>query len=110
MDPPHITEFASERYFDKIKQLREQQQRDAQVIEGPSIEPSRFILPIRGAEAIEVDDSFVKPELRVQEKEKDKKSIFGRLRHSKSTVDVQGIRRPSVEAAKSRQYVILLFI
>ncbi|KAI1435688.1 F-box domain-containing protein [Xylaria sp. CBS 124048] len=51
MDPPHITEFASERYFEKLRQLGESrdQPRDAlahsQDSHGVS-QPSPFILPI----------------------------------------------------------------
>ena len=104
MDPLHITEFASARYFDKIKQLREsneQQQQDGHAVEGPSVQPpplpldtqaSPFILPIRQAEALPAE--FIKPgePKRVEkekEKEKDKKrSFFTRtLRPAKSTVN-----------------------
>lgn len=105
MDPLHITEFASARYFDKIKQLREaeqqhQQQQDGHAVEGPSVLPlpipveiqsSPFILPIRQAEALPAE--LLKPAepKRVEkEKEKDRKrSFFTRsLRPAKSSLPV----------------------
>ncbi|KAI1375574.1 hypothetical protein F4677DRAFT_446196 [Hypoxylon crocopeplum] len=57
MDPPHITEFASQRYFDKLKQLTESKDhhdaighsQDGSVV----AEPSTFILPIGRAKSID---------------------------------------------------------
>ncbi|KAJ9157815.1 F-box domain-containing protein [Pleurostoma richardsiae] len=96
MDPLHITEFASQRYFEKIKQLKDQQESQTQIIEGPSVESSQFILPIRGAEALpEVDEAFIRPG-DFKRHEKEKKSLFGRLRHSKSSLEPQDLRRTSV--------------
>lgn len=95
MDPLHITEFASARYFDKIKQLREaEQQQDGHAVEGPSIQPpplpleiqsSPFILPIRQAEALPAE-----PKRAEKEKEKDRKrSFFTRtLRPAKSSLPI----------------------
>jgi hypothetical protein len=61
MDPPHITEFASERYFSKLNQLRESGSQDGQLSEGSTsqtqIAPlqSKFILPLRASNPIESD-------------------------------------------------------
>lgn len=51
MDPPHVTEFASQRYFDKLKQLSDSktQPQDAgsHQHDGPVVQQSStFILPI----------------------------------------------------------------
>ncbi|KAK7719579.1 hypothetical protein SLS64_001756 [Diaporthe eres] len=108
MDPPHITEFASKRYFEKINQLPKDQQpqqqhhNDSTVVETSS---SRFILPIRGAEQQGHDSQARHVEYSKQEKgEKEKRGLFGgftRLRSSKpaaSTPEAQAstFRRPSI--------------
>ncbi|ORY66512.1 F-box domain-containing protein [Pseudomassariella vexata] len=49
MDPPHVTEFASQRYFEKLKQLYDvkDQPQAAQSHDGSLVaQPSTFILPI----------------------------------------------------------------
>lgn len=50
MDPPHVTEFASQRYFDKLKQLAEAKDRqppNATHLDGSVVSlTSTFILPI----------------------------------------------------------------
>ncbi|KAI0171996.1 hypothetical protein GGR52DRAFT_450361 [Hypoxylon sp. FL1284] len=58
MDPPHLTEFASQRYFDKLKQLSEskEQPHDAATHsqDGSVLaEPSTFILPIGRSKPID---------------------------------------------------------
>ncbi|KAI2616554.1 hypothetical protein GGR54DRAFT_631684 [Hypoxylon sp. NC1633] len=58
MDPPHITEFASRRYFDKLKQLSESKDQPQDAVahsqDGPVVaESSTFILPIGRAKSIE---------------------------------------------------------
>ncbi|KAI1269200.1 F-box domain-containing protein [Xylariaceae sp. FL1019] len=65
MDPPHITEFASPRYFDKLKQVTENQPADDV---GPSHEAihaqqSQFILPIGQPRAV-AHDVYHKPDKR----------------------------------------------
>ena len=134
MDPLHITEFASARYFDKIKQLREaEQQQDGHAVEGPSIQPpplpleiqsSPFILPIRQAEAQPAELlKPAEPKRAEKEKEKDRKrSFFTRtLRPAKSSLPIAPTesqdlyRRASVassvasgpEAKRPRMYVFL---
>lgn len=83
MDPPHITEFASDRYFEKLQQLNAHQQQQQQ---SPSAEPvhdalnaavsssSTFILPVRESKAPEAD--AVKP----ADQKRDKSRFFN-LRH-----------------------------
>lgn len=107
MDPPHITEFASKRYFEKINQLPKDQQpqqhhhNDSTAVE--SSLSSRFILPIRGAEQPGYDSQAKHVEHIKQEKEKEreKRSLFSRLRSSKpatSAPEAQApvLRRPSI--------------
>lgn len=81
MDPPHITEFASERYFEKLSQLNAQQQHQPPVPD--SLEPSkstptsRFILPLRESKVVDVET--VKP----SDHKKEKGLLFS-LRHKVS--------------------------
>lgn len=102
MDPPHITEFASKRYFEKINQLPKDQQpqqqhhNDSTVLESSS---SRFILPIRGAEQQGFDSQarhvdHIKQE---KEREKEKRSLFGfgRLRSSKPAASAPEAQAPT---------------
>lgn len=119
MEPLHITEFASKRYYEKLEQLpKEQQQQqqhhhqqqyhhqnDNRVLEGSS---SKFILPIRQAEQQGHEPSSRYGEhLRLEkekEKEKERRRLFGRLRSSKSSVaapEPQSLRRPSFTSAAS---------
>lgn len=127
MDPPHITEFASKRYFEKINQLpkdhhpQQQQHNESTVVETSS---SRFILPIRGAEQPGYDSQARHVEHIKQEKEKEKRSLFGfgRLRSSKPAISAPeaqapAFRRPSIvtevsassvaesAAARPRRYI-----
>ncbi|UPK97826.1 hypothetical protein LCI18_008761 [Fusarium solani-melongenae] len=87
MDPPHITEFASERYFEKLNQLNAQQQHqhhhhvppthDSLDASTSAAQPSRFILPLRDSRAAEVE--AIQPNQR-----RDNKSRFHKLRHKVS--------------------------
>jgi len=89
MDPPHITEFASERYFNKLNQINEP---GSQVLSGSTsangqtaVQPvapiqaqSTFILPLRTSKS--------ESESRPPEPKKEKKGLFGlrsKLLHSK---------------------------
>lgn len=128
MDPPHITEFASKRYFEKINQLpkdhhpQQQQHNESTVVETSS----RFILPIRGAEQPGYDSQarHVEHIKQEKEKEKEKRSLFGfgRLRSSKPAISAPeaqapALRRPSIvtevsassvaesAAARPRRYI-----
>lgn len=109
MDPPHITEFASKRYFEKINQLPKDQQpqqqhhNDSTVVETSS---SRFILPIRGAEQQGHDSQARHVEYSKQEKgEKEKRGLFGgftRLRSSKPAAST-----PEAQASTFRRLSIV---
>lgn len=95
MDPPHITEFASERYFEKLSQLnasqqQQQQQQQPQQLPDASEAPatatpsssaavasSTFILPLRETKTVEPE-----PTKHVEQK-KDKSRFFS-LRHKVS--------------------------
>ncbi|PSR91947.1 hypothetical protein BD289DRAFT_497112 [Coniella lustricola] len=100
MEPLHITEFASKRYYEKLDQLprdHEQQQNEKRT-DGTS---ARFILPLRQADQQGHEPSSKHVEhLRLEkEKEKERRGLFGRLRSSKSNVsapDTQPPRRPSL--------------
>ncbi|KEY67460.1 hypothetical protein S7711_02380 [Stachybotrys chartarum IBT 7711] len=94
MDPPHITEFASDRYFEKLNQLKTQQQQHADAASQPHHEPrfsdnlttldhnsSPFILPLREYRA---PNEISKP----ADQKRDKGRFFSirqkvSLRHSK---------------------------
>jgi hypothetical protein len=90
MDPPHITEFASERYFEKLSQLnasqqqQQQQQHPLPVCEAsavssasPTVASSTFILPLRETKTVEAEP------IRQVEQKKDKSRFFG-FRHKVS--------------------------
>lgn len=58
MDPPHVTEFASQRYFDKLKQLNEAKEQP-QSQGGPVISASStFILPIGHTKSPTTEDAL----------------------------------------------------
>ncbi|GFP58137.1 hypothetical protein TASIC1_0009047400 [Trichoderma asperellum] len=85
MDPPHITEFASERYFEKLNQLRASNQQQAELAESSAAttatttlhaSTSRFILPLRDSKPTEFD--AVKP----ADSKRDKSRFFS-IRHKK---------------------------
>lgn len=111
MEPLHITEFASKRYYEKLDQLPKEQQQAAQedshVVEASS---SKFILPIRqadqhGHEPLPRQGELVRPE---KEKEREKRGLFGRLRPTKLSVYVpepQSLRRPSLAPVASASSV-----
>lgn len=116
MEPLHITEFASARYFEKLNQIRDgqaspggqpTQQQDVHNIEG-SLPQAPFILPLRGAHTIETEEVISKP---VDQKIKEKSrflSFRSRILHSKaqapsSTENVE--RRPSVAESTKQRFV-----
>jgi hypothetical protein len=117
MEPIHITEFASERYFEKLNQIR-----DAQAVPGGSstqqdrnaldTSPPQgpFILPLRGAHAIETEELAVTKTVDQKVKEKSRFLSFrSRILHSSksqapsSTEQVE--RRPSVAESTKQRYV-----
>jgi hypothetical protein len=111
MDPPHITEFASERYFEKLNQLnahQHQQQHQYQHqaplthngLDASTPSPSRFILPLR--ESKTVDTEPVKPG-----EKRDKSRFFGlrsrvSILHSKSNSPSTSASRVSAESTRKR--------
>jgi len=116
MEPIHITEFASDRYFEKLNQIR-----DAQAAPGgPSTQPQDrnaleastphgpFILPLRGAHAVEAEEAVLtRPvDQKVKEKSRFHLSFRTRILQSKSQTSSnteQVERRPSVaESTKQR--------
>ncbi|KAJ6445569.1 cyclin-like F-box [Purpureocillium lavendulum] len=124
MDPPHITEFASERYFEKLSQLnasqqQQQQQQQQQLqqqhhhrheqVEGSAatVSPSTFILPLReSSRHAEADVA------RVPETKRDKSRFFSIRRkvshlhtkpHSVETEPVALLQtRASTESTRKR--------
>ncbi|GAB0138671.1 hypothetical protein EsDP_00006897 [Epichloe bromicola] len=98
MDPPHITEFASKRYFEKLNQLNsgQQTQQESNVAELASATTSSaaaisstFILPLRESKTAEPEH------VRHAQQKRDKSRFFGlrqkvSLLHSKShSTDVE---------------------
>jgi hypothetical protein len=97
MDPPHLTEFASESYFAKYKQQQEQQLQQQEVKDAPSYNipqaSSKFILPLRESKAPEQHDIA-----KSTDQKRDKRSFFSirqkvALLHSKP---VQVLSQPAV--------------
>lgn len=121
MDPLHITEFASDRYFEKLNQINQTrdirdaqaspagsstQQQDGNALEGSSPQ-GPFILPLRGAHALETEVVVLGKPLDQKVKEKSRFLSFrSRILHSKSQTSSgpeQVERRPSVaESTKQR--------
>lgn len=105
MEPLHITEFASKRYYEKLEQLpkehEQQQQAEGHVVVDKA---STFILPIRQAEHQAPELPWHGEHQRLEKKEKEKGRLFGRLRASKASASAsesQPLRRPSVGSITS---------
>ncbi|KAJ2977131.1 hypothetical protein NQ176_g4548 [Zarea fungicola] len=92
MDPPHITEFASKRYFEKLNQLNASQTHNGNAESSTSatlhsttttLPSSTFILPLRESKTTET---------KVVEQKKDKSRFFSirSIRHSKTTSATAG--------------------
>ncbi|KAI1107663.1 hypothetical protein F4804DRAFT_339774 [Jackrogersella minutella] len=101
MDPPHITEFASRRYFDKLKQLSESKEQPQDAVanphDGPVVaEPSTFILPIGRAKSIDQ----VPHDIQKSEKRRPNFS-FRTILPSRASVDHDS-RRLSTDSTKKR--------
>ncbi|KAI0889480.1 uncharacterized protein GGS22DRAFT_71629 [Annulohypoxylon maeteangense] len=101
MDPPHITEFASQRYFEKLRQLSESKEQPQDAVahshDGPIVaESSTFILPIGKAKSIDqTSHDFQKTEKRRAN------FSFRTILPTRSSVD-HDTRRLSVESTKRR--------
>jgi hypothetical protein len=114
MDPLHITEFASDRYFEKLNQLKDAQaagassshQQDGQVLERRPSAQGPFILPIRGSKS-DIEEVVRKNEQKVKEK----RGFLGfRSKKSASKVPTasgldQVERRTSVADSTKQRYV-----
>lgn len=132
MDPPHITEFASDRYFEKLNQLnaRQQQQQhqnhlhhhqqqhqlhthtlDSIDASSSTSPPSRFILPLRESKAADIEP--IKP----YDHKRDKGRFFS-LRHKVSLLHSKPSQpdphafssRPSAESARKSVAFDQLFL
>ncbi|KAI1076735.1 hypothetical protein F5B20DRAFT_307942 [Whalleya microplaca] len=101
MDPPHLTEFASQRYFDKLKQLSESKDQPqdavAQPQDGPAVaQPSGFILPIGRAKSLDQTPQDA------QRSEKRRPNFsFRTILPTRSSVD-HDTRRLSTESPKKK--------
>jgi hypothetical protein len=105
MDPPHITEFASERYFEKLNQLHANNQQQAERAESSATTTatttirasptSRFILPLRDSKPAEFD--AVKP----LDSKRDKSRFFS-IRHKVSLLHSKSDAAESTTVAHSR--------
>ncbi|EMT66742.1 hypothetical protein IWW34DRAFT_170153 [Fusarium oxysporum f. sp. albedinis] len=114
MDPPHITEFASERYFEKLSQLNaHQHQRQPPPtrdnLDASTSSPSRFILPLRETKTADVEP------LRPLDQKRDKSRFFGlrskvSILHSKSSVASGHAPRVSVETPQKSASFDQLFL
>ncbi|SPO04210.1 probable F-box protein involved in pathogenicity [Cephalotrichum gorgonifer] len=97
MDPSHITEFASERYFSKLNQLNGSQDpasnnapsTSTTVVQPAPTQSSPFILPLRDWRAPDEEVSTLRP---TEHKRFDRSRLFGLrkvpLLHSKQPVSV----------------------
>lgn len=105
MDPPHITEFASERYFEKLNQLHANNQQQAEHAESSAAttatttihasSASRFILPLRDSKPAEYD--AVKP----ADSKRDKSRFFS-IRHKVSLLHSKSDAAEATSIAHSR--------
>ncbi|KAK0383308.1 hypothetical protein NLU13_9221 [Sarocladium strictum] len=107
MDPPHLTEFASESYFAKYKQQQEQQLQQKEVKDAPSFSipqaSSKFILPLRESKAPEQQEAS-KP----TDHKRDKRSFFSirqkvALLHSKPVQISSQSTAPTVQPRTSTE-------
>ncbi|KAL0939420.1 F-box protein [Colletotrichum truncatum] len=121
MDPPHITEFASERYFSKLHQLSESSashnthvqnhSHDAHLL-SPHLHPSQpipsqsstFILPLRTSKTNETDAEYVRA---ADHKRLDKSRLFGlrskvSILHPKSSISYSESPEQPVGVSRSK--------
>ncbi|KAH6610924.1 cyclin-like f-box [Trichoderma cornu-damae] len=114
MDPPHITEFASERYFEKLNQLHAGQHQAEHAETGASTtatgfhasSASRFTLPLRDSKPADVD--AVKP----ADAKRDKSRFFSirqkvSLLHSKSDAEPAAVAHSRASAESARKSIPL---
>ena len=122
MDPPHLTEFASERYFEKLNQLHASRQQAESADSGASTTTttttaaatanaqatSRFILPLREAKVPDVD--AIRPS-----DSKQNRRFFGGIRqkvalkHTRSDADATAVALPIRASTDStRKRVVMM--
>ncbi|KAI1821918.1 F-box domain-containing protein [Xylaria intraflava] len=96
MDPPHMTEFASERYFEKLKQLNESkdQARDNHGV----AQSSQFILPIGQSK---LPDQQIPHDNHKSEKRRPLLSSFRTKLPTRTSADHE-IRNSSVESLRKK--------
>jgi hypothetical protein len=100
MDPPHLAEFASQRYFNKLKQLHEAKDQP-QTQDGVAIaQSSTFILPI-GKPRPDQSSQLVGDVAKAAEKRRG--HFFRTILPSRASVD-QDHRRLSTEVPKKKRY------
>lgn len=98
MDPPHITEFASERYFEKLNQLQAEYAESSTATTATAFHASsmsRFILPLRDSKPAEFD--AVKP----ADSKRDKSRFFS-IRHKVSLLHSKSDAAEATSIAHSR--------
>ncbi len=101
MEPPHMTEFGSDRYLEKLNQSQANSASTASPTAG--ISQSQFILPLRGSNLSEPDALLVKP---VDQSRSEKKS-FGFFRskfHAKSAAPATSSSQAQAEPRPSSTY------
>jgi hypothetical protein len=111
MDPPHITEFASERYFEKLNQLNAHQQQQQQFqhqapaphngLDASTPLPSKFILPLRESKTADTET------IKHGEPKRERPRFFGlrskvSILHSKSNSPTTSVPRVSNESTRKR--------
>ncbi len=104
MDPPHITEFASQRYFEKLRQLGESrdQPQDAvgQSHDGHAVaQSSTFILPIGQSK---LPDQQIPQDHQKSEKRRPNFRLRSILT-TRTSVEHE-IRRSSIESPRKKRY------
>lgn len=98
MDPPHVTEFASQRYFDKLKQLNQVQPHDGPVIP----QSSTFILPIGRTKEQEQASQSINDAFKAEKKRAN--FSLRSILPSRASVD-HDHRRASTEAVPKKRLV-----
>ncbi|KAH8675287.1 hypothetical protein BX600DRAFT_507536 [Xylariales sp. PMI_506] len=102
MDPPHVTEFASQRYFDKLRQLTEgrDQAPAGTSCDGAAVaQPSTFILPIGKSRISEQAPRLTGDVLKTTEKKRGNFSLRSIL---PSRTSVEHERRISTEVVPKK--------
>lgn len=106
MDPPHVTEFASERYFEKLRRLNETREQQPQPQDGSVIaQSSTFILPIGRTKDSELSQVY-NDALRIEKK---RGNFLRNILPARASVD-HDHRRIATDAAKKSASFDQLFL